>query len=103
VRDITSGGAATEDLIEHGGSVHKRVYTALQDGYIHAGALNGFQTVQCGKSKEYFLDPWGMAYWLRVSRDQGAGRTISVYSLGPNRKRDDPGDDGIARLDSWRF
>jgi hypothetical protein len=108
VRDITSGGAATAELTEHSGSVHKRVYTTVQDGYIDAGALHGFQSVGCGKSKEYVLDPWGMAYWVRVSRDQGEGRTITVYSMGPNRKRDHTdggpiGDDVIARIDSWRF
>ena len=87
VRDITSA-AATEELIDHTGSVHKRIYSAVQDGYIDADALPAFHGVQCGKTQRYFLDPWGMAYWVRVSRDEGSGRTVSVYSMGPNRKRD---------------
>jgi hypothetical protein len=88
VRDLTTGTATTNELIDHTGSVHKRVYTAVQDGYIDANALTAFHAVQCGKAQRFFLDPWGMAYWVRVSRDQGEGRSMSVYSMGPNRKRD---------------
>ena len=43
-----------------------------------------------GKDRERvasFLDPWSSSYWVR-DHCQGEQRSVFVYSLGPNRRRD---------------
>jgi hypothetical protein len=45
--------------------------------------------------RRFAVDPWGTAYWIRVRRAE-EGTVVSVYSFGPNRRRDDsPGSDDI--------
>lgn len=80
------------------GNLHKRVWTLVDEQRLPAtlvrGALDG---VPCGgvsaTRREFAVDPWGTAYWVRVRRGEG----VSVYSFGPNRRRDDAGDDVISR------
>ncbi|MGI9075842.1 MAG: hypothetical protein ACR2G6_00760 [Gemmatimonadaceae bacterium] len=50
--------------------------------------------------RRYALDPWGMAYWIRIERPVDGERRILVYSFGPNRRRDGrAGEAGSSRGD----
>jgi hypothetical protein len=89
-RDLTTT-AAGSNLLAHGGSVHKRLWTSVVDGYVLPAALRLYPAVGCGPSQRHFIDPWGMAYWVRLSEWDRGTRTLSVYSMGPNRRRDHTG------------
>ena len=106
--DLTLGGAAEADLLRSA-SIHKRLAGAVDQGYVDATRLSGFGAVRCvggpaasaAERRRYRVDPWGMAYWIRSERDADGARRLSVYSMGPNRRRDargaEPrGDDVIA-------
>lgn len=106
--DLGYGEAAT-DRLAGARSVHKRVFTAIEDGYLVREGLERFRAVDCGddpdgaRRREYAVDPWGTAYWLHMERSPDAIRLV-VYSFGPNRRRDGPagsggGDDVAARID----
>lgn len=84
--DIVNGVAEYPDLLER--NVHKRVFTAIEDGYVGT-RWPRFESVSCAseRRRRYLLDPWGMAYWVR-SRELGDYTRITVYSFGPNRNRD---------------
>lgn len=80
------------------GSMHKRVWTLVDEQRLPAtlvrGALAGVPCgLAAGNRRDFAVDPWGTAYWVRVRR--GAG--VTVYSFGPNRRRDEPGDDVASR------
>jgi hypothetical protein len=71
--------------------VHKRVYTFrvewgqsyLSEGRFANLAAEGLDPTRA----RYFLDPWGLPYWIR--HECAGGREVSfVYSFGPNRRRD---------------
>ncbi|HSH45491.1 MAG TPA: hypothetical protein VK966_06530, partial [Longimicrobiales bacterium] len=107
VDDLAYGAAATGRLAGSR-SVHKRVYTAMEDGYIRAEGLEGYGAVECGEGlgsparRQYAVDPWGTAYWLSFTREESTLRVV-VYSFGPNRRRDGPagtggGDDVTATM-----
>ena len=77
-------------------SVHKRVYTAVLQGYFHLPEdslyLEGKQTPADPKDgdvrndrKGYFLDPWNNPYWVYYYRKE---KLVIFYSFGSNRKRD---------------
>lgn len=91
VDDLAYGGAATGRLAGSR-SVHKRVFTAIADGYVHREGLQAYAAVPCDeglgttRQREYAVDPWGTAYWLSMER--GDGIRLVVYSFGPNRRRD---------------
>jgi hypothetical protein len=80
---------ATDKLLDK--NVHKRMFTAKRDGYLDLTRPG------------YFLDPWNNPYWIHYNKKT---RTGSIYSFGPNRRRDvairdadsDPGDDVIVRF-----
>lgn len=79
------------------GNMHKRVWTLVDEQRLPAALVRGaLAGVPCGSvsatRREFAVDPWGTAYWVRVRRGEG----VSVYSFGPNRRRDDGGDDVIA-------
>lgn len=99
IRDLGEG-AALADLVEVG-SVHKRVWTAAADGYLDWARVRAFRVVPChgtgngpgsvARRRAYAVDPWGTAYWLRTWPDphlSGDARRVTVYSFGPNRRRD---------------
>lgn len=89
VQDITRGGAGLDRLHRRLGSIHKRLYTAFNDGYVDPQRLMTYRRIACGKSQEYLLDPWGMPYWMRVAASvDNDAREVQVYSMGPNRRRD---------------
>ena len=104
IDDIALGTAATGRLVG-ATSVHKRVFTAIEEGYVRADRLAAFQRARCPGDgdapdrRRHAIDPWGTAYWLRLERiERGLG--FEVYSFGPNRRRDpDGGDDLISHLD----
>jgi hypothetical protein len=95
--DLAYGSAATERLAASR-EVHKRVFTAIEEGYLHPEELAEYRATACSGElmsaarREHALDPWGSAYWVYVQR--GAERVrLVVYSFGPNRRRDgEPGD-----------
>ena len=86
---------------------HKRAWTFVEEGRINADSVRRrLGDVPCedrhrDARRRFAVDPWGTAYWIRVRRmrDQAA---VTVYSFGPNRRRDasasgmDGGDDIVA-------
>lgn len=103
-------GGATEGLMKK--NIHKRVFTATRDGYLQMSGRAFLEhqgtTAEAGlpprtDRRGYFLDPWNNPYWIHYDRKT---RTGSVYSFGPNRRRDvsirkpdsEPGDDIIVRF-----
>jgi hypothetical protein len=91
--------------------VHKRVWTAVQDGYVGGDAPRALRAASCrgtdvtaANRRRFLVDPWGTAYWLVVDNKAGETRELVVYSFGPNRRRDGEaglggGDDIIARAE----
>lgn len=87
---------------------HKRVWTFVGDERIDADSLRArLSGVDCSGSghearRQFAVDPWGTAYWMRITRDDILA-TVTIYSFGPNRRRDiDPaatrsGDDLFVR------
>jgi hypothetical protein len=91
IADIGMSLGTSTDLIER--NVHKRFYSAVQEGYIASEFLNYVGTRCAGETelaaqrrRRFMLDPWGMAYWVR-SRSIGDRVRITVYSFGANRNR----------------
>lgn len=106
--DLSYGAAATGRLAGSR-SVHKRVFTAIEDGYIRREGLDGYRAVPCDEGlgtpghRDYGVDPWGTAYWLSMERADDTIQLV-VYSFGPNRRRDGPpgsvsGDDVAAAIE----
>ena len=104
LEDIASGHAGTQQLWQMN-RVHKRIWSSVNDSYLDAGKLRTFHgicadagTDQLALRHKYGLDPWGSPYWLVVDTIADNDRRVTVYSFGPNRRRDiDPtGDDIVA-------
>ena len=92
---------------------HRRVWTLTQDGRVDADTLRArLAAVTCAgvaqsaARRRFAADPWGTAYWLRAARS-GDGVIVTLYSFGPNRRRDldsravtlrETGDDVYARV-----
>ena len=96
VSDITKGSVATDELWQMR-RVHKRLWTASQEGYLQAINLRG-TTVVCEDPtardnaairETYGIDPWGSPYWLETERLSAGDFQVTVYSFGPNRRRDE--------------
>ncbi|MGQ0714792.1 MAG: hypothetical protein ACT4PJ_13835 [Gemmatimonadaceae bacterium] len=90
--------------------VHKRVWTAAEDGYVRWDGAVALADVSCvgidvaaaASRRGFAVDPWGTAYWLVVDRDASDPPDLVVYSFDPNRRRDGEtgrggGDDILAR------
>jgi hypothetical protein len=81
---------------------HRRVWTYVRDERIEVDTLRArLSAASCigpehGQRRRFAVDPWGTAYWMRVSR-MTDGVMIVVYSFGPNRRRD--AEDAPARDD----
>lgn len=116
LKDLTSDGTSTEKLRGRQ-SFHKRVWTAVSEGSINRQERREFETAQCSAAtaeqiqerRSYFVDPWGTSYWLSVTRVEEGLQRVTIYSFGPNRRRDGSsgavaGDDisvmGYARYES---
>jgi hypothetical protein len=95
VDDVAGGDAGTARLWRMG-RVHKRVWTSVTERYLDADGLRRFRTVLCdGPSADsaelrhtYGVDPWGSPYWLLFEKNHDGRQRVSVYSFGPNRRRD---------------
>lgn len=80
-------------------SFHKRVWTAHEEGRVDYIAARGQLTAApCHEGnhtgrREFGIDPWGTAYWIRFDVESD---DLIVYSFGPNRRRDDGGDDIVS-------
>jgi hypothetical protein len=90
--DIT-GGAGNIDLLA-ATSLDRRVWSAISDGDIDANRLAAFGSTRCAGSipssrRRYGVDPWGSSYWVRVDESADGTAAVEVYSLGPNRRRDE--------------
>lgn len=80
--------------------VHKRLRSSIEEGYMDPTQLDGFQAALCAGSttdstrvrRMYGIDPWGSPYWVLVERESPDSRRLTVYSFGPNRRRDLTGD-----------
>lgn len=78
--------------------LHRRVWSVWKDD--RAGQalppLGGVVPESCGdelatsatQRRRYAIDPWGSAYWIRVAAGDTGKKTVTVYSFGPNRRRD---------------
>jgi hypothetical protein len=92
-RDIAAAGTVRSRLLRK--NVHKRLFTAVRSGYLDlAGGefLGGRATPADPRADSprqdrlgYFLDPWNNAYWIHYRKRT---RQVTVYSFGPNRRRD---------------
>jgi hypothetical protein len=95
--------------------IHKRVWTAVQEGYVRGGAARALGAVPCrgtdiaaaASRRRFVIDPWGTAYWLVTKNKPGDAGDLVVYSFGPNRRRDGEtstggGDDIVARAELVR-
>lgn len=94
VEDLAFGRAGTDTLWRMR-RVHKRVWSSFTDGYLHAAALPHFAGVACGEPagaaavrRRYGIDPWGSPYWLLIESTAAREWRVTVYSFGPNRRRD---------------
>jgi hypothetical protein len=102
--DVTRGRAAAEPLYD-AGRVHKRAWTMGEDGYLALDAARQLAATRCAgedpesgaRRRRYAVDPWGTAYWIDVRRRDDEGqRRVTVYSFGPNRRRDGAGAPGTS-------
>lgn len=87
------GKSATEKLSTRP-SIHKRVYTAMRDGYFDLAdsafvalppSVGEDDAPKQRERRRYFLDPWNNPYWVSYDRES---KRLVVYSFGPNRRRD---------------
>lgn len=115
-RDVVRA-AGDRDQLSAAGSVEKRIWSAAGAGYVDWSLLVEFQGLSCSGEdstrtrarRAYGIDPWGTAYWLRAGDGDGegteeatqAGTTITVYSFGPNRRRDLAGGDDVRATERW--
>lgn len=80
-------------------SFHKRVWTAHEEGRLdYAPARDALAGAPCHPGdhsgrRRFAVDPWGTAYWIRYDVES---EDLVIYSFGPNRRRDERGDDVIA-------
>lgn len=71
--------------------LHRRVWSAWKSEgrseFLPALAMSepkcgGESSAEAARRRRYAIDPWGSAYWVRVTDDG-----VTVYSFGPNRRR----------------
>ena len=94
--DDLAGGEAGRPALWQMRRVHKRIWSAISEGYVDPERLQNFQAAQCPQvngdashvRRKYGVDPWGSPYWLLVETADAMDPTLTVYSFGPNRRRD---------------
>ena len=89
--------------------VHKRIFTSINDGYLDGDHLQHLGAATCADQvgstvevrRRYGIDPWGSPYWLLFERAARGEWDVTVYSFGPNRRRDisDPSNAPATGLD----
>jgi hypothetical protein len=90
LEDIGASLSVYHGLLER--DVHKRLQAATAARYLNS-QLPRFRAVKCPGDEDalvrrkYGVDPWGLAYWVRSEANDSV-TIISVYSFGPNRRRD---------------
>jgi hypothetical protein len=112
--DIVDGGAAKEKLLRAEEPLHRRIIVAIDHDYLYGDKLQQLNAVRCSPPadegsdarRRYAVDPWGLSYWFFVEKLEDGRRQLTVYSFGPNRRRDSdegapgrmlsPDDDDIA-------
>lgn len=113
--DLTLGNSGTGKLRDQR-TLHERVWTAINEGYINRQAAHNFDGTRCTSDqsqdrRSYMVDPWGTSYWISVRQLDEDRQLFVIYSFGPNRRRDGspdtPTDDDISlrgyrRLESSR-
>ena len=109
--DVAQSVGVHDGLVLH--RIHKRFKAAADDNYFSSdlayfGALECEQEAKdaAARRRQFAIDPWGMAYWIR-SEPTDTDAVITVYSFGPNRRRDSqPGTatgDDVVRVGRIRF
>lgn len=76
--------------------IHKRLWTFIREGNLQPDELRAFNGRRCMASatesedlrQQYGIDPWGSPYWVEIERLSDAQRNVTVYSFGPDRRRD---------------
>jgi hypothetical protein len=105
--DMLHGGAANEKLGELLTPIHRRVFIAENRGYLNASAFTKFNSTKCAGPvsddaevrHRYVIDPWGLSYWVFVLPLTDGTTRLTVYSFGPDRRRDsDEGRPGTSGL-----
>lgn len=84
---------------------HRRLWSLVQDRDLGENVLSSVAAVGCtgeraedqARRRAFGVDPWGTAYWVRVTPGS-AGRRIEVYSFGPDRRRDPAAGDDISAV-----
>ena len=74
-RQIADGLVINEKLFAKR-EVHKRMHTAVRAGYLEL------------ERDRYYLDAWNSPYWIAFVRTGAQRGRVSLYSFGPNRRRD---------------
>ena len=80
-------------LLYGGGRTHRRLQSIWRDGELDPASARAFRAAPCSEvggadaRRRYGIDPWGSAYWLRLRSDRD-GSYLTIYSFGPNRRRD---------------
>lgn len=68
--------------------IHKYSTKYDKAGILQNGQFKGLVNQGLPKERaEFFLDPWNSPYWVRDNCLRDGSRIISVYSFGPDRKR----------------
>jgi len=92
-------GDSLSATVASGDRTHRRLYSLWRDEELDSAAATRFNAAVCESQRDlrtrrqYGVDPWGTAYWVRAWTDE-RGLHLLVYSFGPNRRRDDVADVG---------
>ena len=87
-------------VVAGGGRLHRRLHTLWRIGDLSPDHAVRFRAASCDQPatdlqrRRFGVDPWGTAYWVEAVREDGA-RRVTVYSFGPNRRRDERGGDDV--------
>jgi len=94
LQDLIKGNETTGNLSLMGG--HLRIFDAQTKGLLTVTELERSSEIPCPQEpqpqtnlrRRYAVDPWGMSYWLHSEVLPDASLKLTIYSFGPNRRRD---------------
>jgi hypothetical protein len=107
--DMLRGGATTEKFELFTLITHKRIFVAGNRGYLNPERFKEFVSTRCAGSDtedtelrhRYAIDPWGLSYWILIKPLPDGSRSLTVYSFGPDRRRDsDAGTQTVDAIDN---